>query len=358
MAVFDERRNGNERMPQEKLPEGVFSEAQNFFRLEMEALDHVGYGEYRAKKAIVVAKVAQTAVALSGGPGGFKSGLARYAMATSWDANPEDTVKVPVDSQLQPVQVVGGRMESSRVIDNHDANGKVVSNRQERWIDDVTGLVLPTTKNIWADEGPRISPWVLNALLGAPEEHELTTTAGVVPLPFLRLYITTNNAAETRQASHKVSVAYATRHMLGAIMGGNVSFEDKVKLAQGIKPDPSQIKQHTDNEQLERLQLAAEITRLPDDVAERAVRIVDAAKGFLIKNYNIREENRMYEQIGKVARINGMFKGQTGANADVDEALGYVLGSRFGLLIPDTTNSVNPNALLDSAVADILEQAG
>ncbi len=346
-GVFD--RGSNTSMG--NLRPDIYSDAQNYMTNGNAGFDHVVYDERRAKKALLIGLVLRTAVSLSGAPGGAKSRLARHALDGVADASPEDMAIIPPDAELQPIQVVGGVVETSKVIENGDE-----TTRTERVMNRVAGIVRSTHKGIWIDELPRISPWAVNSLLGAPEERELKTTAGIVPMEDLLITVSTNNVAETRQASFKVSTAFATRNMLGVIMGGDLSENNAINLAQGIKPNPNNMEHFTETAQLQRFREAIEQSRLPEDVAKYTYQVVKAAKAFMVENHNIREENRMFEQVGKVARALALFKGQVATNEDVGEALNFVLGSRFGLLVPSM--EVNATAELDTAVKEIRNQVG
>jgi MoxR-like ATPase len=295
-----------------------------FYAQGMAELGKIVYGESEARTAILAGLVGSSAVVLSGMPGGAKSLLSRNTYRLFEDMTKDDVAVVPPASDLLPIQLVGGAMETQKTV--HSNGDSYNENTTVR----VEPIVKDTHKIIWLDELTRINPEAVNQLLSAPEERELKTTAGVVPLPNLQLMVSTMNPSESRQATFPVTAAFASRHSLGAIMGYDLTQEGKLKLAKGELPDVATVEPVTTIEQLQRLRAAVNSLAISNDGAEQIVKLVETAESALKNNYNIVEAGRMFGQVGKTARILALFEGKTPHEQHINQAVRFALAARLG----------------------------
>jgi len=325
-----------------------YNQAQQFYNQGMEQYQNIAYGEENAKELLLMGFVARGAVLLSGAPGGAKSLLSRNAHRIFTDISDEEIAIVPPSAQLQDAQLVGDLMSFDKEITGADGTPTTEATRIE-----VKGIVKPDSKVIWVDEASRVNPTALNALLGAPEERKLKTTAGEIPLNSLQILMSTMNPSERREATSKMSAAFASRHNGGAIMGGTPTEVDGAKLLQGQMPDPYSVQPFVSTKELDQIREALKHVMLPEAEVKLAARLVEAAKTELYDEHQIKEENRMYVQMGKNAKILGMFKGRTANAEDVHQALNYVMASRIGALVSGKDTSL----VLSAAVQNVLNRA-
>jgi MoxR-like ATPase len=311
------------------LPEYT-SEIQNlgtsFYAQGMEELGKIVYGETEARTAILTGLVGASAVVLSGMPGGAKSLLSRNTYRLFEDMTKDDVAVVPPASDLLPIQLVGGAMETKKSV--HKNGGSYDEDTTVK----VEPIVKDTHKIIWLDELTRINPEAVNQLLSAPEERELKTTAGVVPLPDLQLMVSTMNPSESRQATFPVTAAFASRHSLGAIMGYDLTEDGKRKLAKGELPDVETVEPVTTILQLQKMRYAVNNLTISNDGADHIVKLVEAAETAL-KDYRIVEAGRMFGQVGKTARILALFEGKTPQEQHINKAVRFAIAARLGSLV-------------------------
>jgi MoxR-like ATPase len=308
---------------QEISPE-TFQLGQQFYNQGMAEYGKIVYGETEARTALLAGFVGAGAVLLSGVPGGAKSTLSRNAYRIFEDIDQSEVSIVPPASDLQPIQLVGGAMDVTKTVITNGAT------RTESTTITVDPIIPPETKVIWLDELSRINPEAVNQLLGAPEERELKTTAGVVSLKDLQLMVSTMNPSESRQATFPITAAFASRHSLGAIMGDDISHADKAKLANGQKPNASEVTAFTNTGQLATLREAANAMLLQPEQAEKVVELVEKAETQLYERYGIEEAARMFEQVGKTARILALFEGGNATRQHVERAVKFALAARLG----------------------------
>lgn len=305
----------------------MYDLAQQFFTDGMGELGKAIYDESDAKNALLMGLAARGAVLLAGSPGGAKSLLGRNSYRLIDGLSEANMSIIPPDSSLQPVQLVGGRMNIDKVVS--DGNTSHV----ETTTTNVKGLIQSNTSIIFVDEGTRVNPWAMNSLLSAAEEKELKTTAGNLPLEDLNIMITTMNASENRETTFRLSAAMASRQDVGAIMGGDLQDSNAENLVQGNKLNPSKMEAIISQPELKRLQQAPNNLLLPEDQAKRVVRLVQTAKLELLDNYGIKEENRIFGQVGKNAKIHAMFRGRKATAEDVETALRFTIAARIGALV-------------------------
>ncbi len=325
----------------------LFTAAQNFYVKGNEAFDNILYDERAAKEAMLMAYLARGAVALTGGPGGGKSTLGREGHRIFTDYFEGDLANIPPDSSLSAIQVVGGTMETNKVIE--DSSGS----RTEKTLTVVKGLILPQAKEVFIDEATRVNPLALNSVLAVAQEKVLKTTAGEVPLDDLQMIVTTLNPSETRQATFKIPTALAGRHNTGAVMGHDLTAANGRKIVNGILPNPENIVPFTSSKDLRKLNKAVRAYLLPETEADLAYRVGIATINYLEETHQIREENRVLGQIGLNAKIHGLFRQRTATPEDVYGGLKFVLAARIGMLV----GGPNPYKTIDDAHEAILAKA-
>lgn len=303
----------------------LFVPFQAFHEAGMDQLGHVTYDEMRAKELLLRGMVARRAVLFAGPPGGAKSLLAERAGGLIEDYDDDQHLAVvPPSPTLKDERLVGGRMQTVKSINDGD------SARSEITTIDIEAIVKPETMIIFNDEGTRINPMAMNSLLGAAEERVLKTTAGRIALGNLVLMVTTMNPSETNQATFKMSDAMASRHFGGDVLGDDLSDGNAVKLLQGITPESARMRPVTTSSDLRGMYDRLQGIRIPSEEALYGVRLVDVAKKLLAQEFGIKEANRMYEQVGDLAKVGGAFRGRTATMDDMRKALRFAVTSRIG----------------------------
>jgi len=330
-------------MNKEVLPE-IYQLSQSYHQNGTEQLGHILYDEQLAKKAALVGLVVGT-VMFSGIPGGGKTTLANYLPRIVSDINPDDVSRIPTDAELQPIRLVGG----TTPIDTEEImNGK---STKKISIHTVEPIVKPSTKIIFADELTRINPLAINALLEAPEERALTTTSGRVALDSLMLLISTMNPAEVHQSTFKVSVAYASRNKVGAVMGCDLSQFSKRQLVNGINPDPSKIKPIISTSELAKIREVAKTTLLPDQISDLAVDAIDRAIKSYKNDYGIDETSRLFGQIGQVTKVLGLFSGGQPTIEHLRQAIELSASARLGSIVTSENIESEINNFVNKVIA-------
>jgi MoxR-like ATPase len=329
--------------------ETIFARGIQFHSDGIKALDNIAYGEQSMKDAVLTAMMAgHEPVLLAGTPGGAKSLAVMNIHRLISGIEQENIAVLPPDSSLQPIELVGGRIQTTKEFKGEDTNySETVSS-------EVEGLIKPTTQVILADEATRINPYTFNSMLGAAAEKELKTKSGIVPLSRLILMATSLNPAESQQATFKMTNAMASRHIVGAIVGNNVTDEESLKMANDIFPDPELAKPIASVDELLQMRRDLGSVLLSPTVGMRLVQIAKSSNEVLgAAPLRMTEGPRRVKQLGRVARIQGLFEGRVPTDQDVDKALDMYVAARLGAL------SAQPDlaAAVDMTVDKILTHA-
>src|SRR5665213_53351 len=204
------------------------SDVKTYFDEGIKQLNKVLIGEEEAKKFLLVASIAGgpgEAAILGGTPGGSKTRFMNAFFKLFEDLNSEDIVPIPIDKDLSPIQIVGGRIISPLQILNKE--GDLIEERTE--IRDIIGKVNASTKVLKFDEMNRIDPGALNFLLEGIEEGKLTTIAEIVRLS-LFMVISTQNGSDVGHSTYPISPANASRQARGVVLGDNSADIPEVKI--------------------------------------------------------------------------------------------------------------------------------
>ena len=322
----------------------IFARGIEFHSKGIAALDNIAYGERPMKDAVLTAVVAGIEpVLLAGTPGGAKSLVIMNIHRLIEGIKEENIAVLPPDASLQPIEMVGGRIQTTKEFKGKDTEySETVSS-------EVEGLIKSTTQVILADEATRINPYTLNSMLAAAAEKELKTKSGVVPLSDLLLMATSLNPAESQQATFRLTNAMASRHTVGAIVGENVSDVEALKMANDIFPNPELVKPIATIEELLQMRRDLGSILLSETVGMRLVKVARASNEVLsAAPLRFNEGGRKFRQLGRVTRIQALFDGIIPSDKHVDKALGMYVAARLGAL------SSQPN--LDQAVQTTVDK--
>lgn len=271
-------------------------------------------------------------VLLVGPPGGGKSTLSRDAYRLIDGIQPDEVATVPHHSDLTPAELVGGSVSTTKETKN--GNGTTTET--------ITATIKPiigeNTKLIWLDEINRVNPFALNACLGVLETGELITTAGKVKLNDLQIGISTMNPSENRQGTYPMTAAIASRHAMGAILGGPAEDSNRrekrmEKIAGGWLPSPEKIESVIDVGGLQTLREAAKGHPIPKNLMPRTIGL---SKGIVaaLDAHRIREsDGRITSQVARIAKTLGLLRAQKQVEeGDLNDAVKYVVSARLGAL--------------------------
>lgn len=341
-------------MTTELLQAGVVSEAeminaQRFYEAASAQYDRVVYGEKDAKDALLVGMVARTSILLAGAPGGAKSLLSKNFYRIYADVDSSDVAVIPADAQLTATQLIGGSMPIERTEKDEHGNVKTIVQTNT-----VNGIVHAGTKFLWGDEATREAPHARNAVLSVPEEKVIRNTTGEIELPDFQMAALTMNPSETKEATFKLSSADISRQMVGALMGHDVTEDQELLLLQGILPVHTYgpIEAVSTLAAVDAIRATVDKVMIPKTEAVKLHRMVKAAKVVLKDEFNHSEENRIFLQAGKVAKIVGLFNNRAANDEDTRTAMRLLMGSRIGALV-----ARNPYVVLTQSLDTIYNKA-
>lgn len=305
--------------------------AHEFYNNGLAQLDHLLIGEHEAKVGMLIAMASGLNVVFVGEPGGGKTTLAANAHRIIEGIHDDDLAIVPPQSDLMPQQLIGGTTEFSKTTESMGVSSTETTQTK------VDAIVKPTTKVIFANEINRINPYAVNGILEALESGLLVTTAGTSRLNDLEYGVSTMNPSETRQGTFPMAAATASRHAIGAVLGGERT--ERRHLISTVldgrgNPEPDKVEAVIDLSSLHALrERAREGTVVPGNLLGDATEIVERVVDGL-KKHNIGEaDGRIAKQIGTIARTHAVLQGQEAVDkADVQHAARYVLMARLGIL--------------------------
>ncbi len=306
--------------------------------------------EQEAKLAALVAMAAGLNVVFFGSPGGGKTTLGEHLPLLVEGLDGDRIAAIPPEPDLTPKELVGGRVELEK--DVTDAAGNTT---HEVVGSNVQPIIKPSSLVIWANEINRGNSHTLNTSLEAFESGTLDTTAGRTNLDLLWI-ASTMNPGEKKQGTMEVSVAMASRHAIGAVMGnGPEAEQDQIHDAidDGWLPQPDQIKTVTSVEELRAFQalLRTGGTILNGDVKPLSRALVKKTKAVLAAN-------GIYESIPRLSKHNRLaamtiaaLEGKTAVREeDVIRSIRLVAGAQAGMLQRDSRKATE---IVDEIVAAV-----
>lgn len=169
------------------------------------------------------------------------------------------------------------------------------------WLPDgwVTGILQPHHKAVRLDEANRMSLDLANEMLDIADGGFIVSDERVVLLQALRLVVSTINPTETRQATMPYLAAMASRNDVGVAL--NPLSESSAQKLVRTRTRPSDVPQIIDDDQMDRLSLAADTRLIPEDFSGIITRYAYRARDLLRQRFNLGENSaRMVEQISKL----------------------------------------------------------
>lgn len=324
---------------------GVVAEAtrmaghvHNFYQEGMAQFDsYTLIGEREAKLAALVSMASGLNVVFFGAPGGGKTTLGEHMPLLVEDMTREHIATIPPQSDLTPQVLVGGHTEIEKVTETDGvATTEVISTTIEP-------IITPETRVIWANEFNRGNPYALNSVLEALESGTVDTANRRLQLDLL-WNASTMNPGEKKQGTMEVSVAMASRHAIGALMGnGSQANRDEVNsiiTRTGWEPRPDAIRPITDMAKLKAMQEHMSSPEAPvfgDNIVGPTVELIRKAHEVL-DDHGIREsDGRLASQNRKIAIAIAALKGERYVREqDVVQAIRFVVGARAGMLTRKT----------------------
>ncbi|GAC1391507.1 MAG: hypothetical protein NVSMB46_04280 [Candidatus Saccharimonadales bacterium] len=306
--------------------------AHKFYNQGMEQLDKLVLDEFNAKEMILAGFVMGESVILMGAPGGGKSTLSRDAYRMFDDISTKEVAIVPHNSELTPLELVGGFMSTEKVISGDGGYKKETINAT------VKPIIHEDTKIIWMDEINRVNPWALNSVLNALQSGEVTTGAGITKLNGLELAISTMNPSEKRQATYTITDAIASRHAMGAIMGGDKADSEKRlerigKIRKGWVSQPENIEPISNTNELHALRQSSLLMPIPGSLEKRTDQLIMRTIDTLASEKIEESDGRITGQITKIAQTLALLRAEKQVQEkDLNDAIGYVISARLGAL--------------------------
>lgn len=318
------------------------AEANQFLRDGMEQLDHLLLGEREAKLGMLATMVMGEDILLAGPVGGGKTTLGRNSYRLIEDLNPNQVTAIPIQSDLQPQQLIGGTMEIVKEI-VHDGQPATEVIRTT-----IEPIIKPHTAVIFANEINRISPFAINSSLEALESGVFDTTMGSVVLKGLEYVVSTMNPMADRSGTFPIDPAVASRHSVGAILGvetGKERYDTVEKIMDEWEPNPDAIRPVIDIAGLHDLRHEASHLPIPTDLKGRAVelaiRTVDTLKGYKMPSID-EADGRITKQVAKIAKTLAYLGAQERVTEpQLNQAVKYVVAARLGALSTKANTEVN-----------------
>jgi MoxR-like ATPase len=307
--------------------------AQQFHDGGLEQLDNLLLDEREAKTMVLAGFVMGANVLLVGPPGGGKSTLSRDAYRLIDGIAADEVAIIPHHSDLTPAELVGGSVSTEKTTQNGSATAT-----HETITATITPIIGPNTKLIWADEINRVNPFALNATLGVLETGELVTTAGKVKLEDLQMGISTMNPSENRQGTYPMTAAIASRHAMGAILGGDAENAGKrqdrmEKIAKGWLPNPVALQTVVSLDELRTLREAAKQHPIPESLLPALITQAQGVVDALADHKIVESDGRITSQIAAITKTLSTLRAQHQAGEkDVRDAVSYVVAARLGAL--------------------------
>lgn len=306
---------------------------KSYFSEGFVELDKVARGESVAKLALLTGLVLGSTVILSGGYGGGKTSLTRNMWRVIDGATEDDVANIPVDSNLQEMQLVGGEISSTLTKTSEDAKTGILGVFTERTKKEITPMVTSDKLVINIDEFPRSRPTALNAILDAPEYGFIQTSAGKVMLDRLQLTTATINESGG-DAAFDSNKAFVSRAPIGAIVG-NTDIGHKLQSFDGVKLDPTLVNPFVTIPQLEILRSTIRAMKTSPKKGEGYIAQINLAASLINSEFQLPELERKYFQVGQSAKALALGDGVGDIDNDhVNMALRLWMAARIGSLAP------------------------
>lgn len=323
------------------------AEAQSFYTEGMRELDKLAEGEGFAKRALLANMVLGQSLVLVGNPGGAKTTLAGNAYKLVDGIETEHLAVIPPSAELTPTQLVGGAMEVVRKEEGEESKAA----RSE-----VTGIIKPTTKVIWANELNRMNPHGVNAAFEAYVDHVVDTTAGRVELNDFEFGVSTMNPNGGRYATFDVDPALASRHTFGIELGRKDSRERQQivnAIRKGFRPDPDKVEPVIDLATLHEIRESVKGVAIPggdfgDWFDQSVLGTVDRLADFQVHEADGRITTQIADISKGLATLDGLDRIE---DRHLQSAITYALGSRLGALTVALTTH-NPAILASEIMLD------
>jgi len=332
----------------------VYQLGQSVYDQAFKETGKIVYDENLARIALIAGFVSGQSVLLAGSPGGAKTTLAKnmYRLGEGWDES--SFANLPSSANLTEEDIMGGSITTTKRFEKEE-DGKIT-----KWTETTENTIKPLinsdTYGVFADEITRTSPWALNALLSAMEDHRLVTNSGIVELPNFQTMIATMNPAEGREATFPVGLALASRFAIGVVMGNDLSDTSKDLLQDGILPDPTKVNPVFSIPQLAIMRQTIDRMHLPTKNKDSRRRKLETVERTLNRELNgLSEKGRLYLQVGRTAKTLALFDG-TGMVSDshFDNAIYFAMGSRVGARTRDIQSAPE---VLRALHTEVLEAA-
>lgn len=298
------------------------SDAINYFDAGMAQLNKVLIAEEEAKRLLLVSSIAGgpgEAAILGGDPGGSKTRFMRSFLKLFKDLEYDDIVRIPIDKDLSPIQLAGGRINSPVRVTDRD--GKLL--REETEIRDIIGKINTSTKILLFDEMNRDDPGALNFLLEGIEEGQLTTVAETVILGLV-MVISTMNGSDVSHSTYPISPANASRQARGVVLGANSANTPEAKRDRSLITRSNykgnfkseKVSGVINLEDLEKIRQYASNIATGDAEMDKAEELIIKANNAL-RDFRIPEaDGRMSGQVGNGARAFAAVKGEASVSEE------------------------------------------
>lgn len=338
---------------EEMVLDNMQKRGQDFYVDGFRELNGVVFDEEAAKEALLLGYVTGNNVVLVGEPGGGKTTLSSEAHRLVSDIDDDNVARVPHHSDLTPNQLIGGSVKTKKTIENGEET------RHETTTTKIDPIIHKNTQLIWLDELSRVNPFAVNAVLGALENGKITTDSGEVTLRGLELAISTMNPSETRQATFPIAAATASRHAIGAVMGGDKS--DSGKRGELIDAlikgwTPTEIKPVINTKELHALRFGVNHgVAMPEKhmplTKELIVGAVDA-----LAEYGFHEADaRVAKHITTNARGLAVLRGQKEVEErEIRDAVRFTISARLGIMGVQGARQTSLHDAIENVVNEVI----
>ncbi len=310
------------------------SEVQDIYKAAMKELGRVTINEEDAKHGfmLTLASPAEgpTGLAVMGGTGGGKTSFLDTAHKLVRDIKDENVTDLPPQSDLRPVEVVGGLVKTTVVTEHEDGTSETESKLHR-----IEGKVHKDTQVLKLNELDTINPQTLNVIRELLASGKLVSTEGVIKVDGLLYFISTKNPLDNRN-KFDASDAIVSRHAIGVYMGEDdeQNIDTVEQLFDGFEAlKADEIEPVTDLKTIYAIRRFAKLgIAFPDSLKKESARRTVAASRTLKSRGIDDTPQRLSIQIMNTAKADAALHGETHLEKEnIDLALRSALLARIGL---------------------------